>query len=280
MTQRLTSAELTCIVGVFIWTIGELHTHVETQSIRMIPDNQGLAPTITLSLAIERREARLLREMLRQSTVTSTDEFSSRTLLEALITQSGATPLEFPELPKLLNPSSALPLQLIVAERQAMLSAIPTISPAEGWLASPFGDRMDPITKRKSEHRGLDISNNEGTYIRAPSNGIVRYAARYGGFGNYVSLVHGHGIVTKYAHLKEVRVKAGQNVKRGDIIAVMGSSGKSTGSHVHYEVWINDKPFNPYAFMPKVMKPGSAKHLVSVPDNLPSRQQIELATSH
>ncbi len=247
----------------------------------MIPDNHGKTPNITWSLAIERREARMLREMLRQSSITPTDEFSSRALLEAVVQQTGATSLEFPELQKLLNPSSALPLQLIVAERQTMLNALPTASPAEGWLASGFGERIDPMSKRKSDHRGLDISNNEGTFIRAPSDGIVRYAARYGGFGNYISIVHGYGIVTKYGHLKEVRVKSGQPVKRGDIIAVMGSSGKSTGSHVHYEVWINDKAFNPYAFMPKVMKPGVINHMfIAQPDNLPSRQQIELATRH
>lgn len=278
MIQRLTSAELTCIAGIFIWTIGELHTHVETQSIRLLPDQQGHAPTLTMSLAMERREARQLREQIRKSNVSPTDEFSSRALLSALITQAGATPLEFPGLERLLNPSSSLPLQVVLAERNAMINAIPTMAPAEGWLASGFGERVDPITRKVSGHRGLDISNNPGTVIRAPSDGIVRYSGRYGKFGNYISLVHGYGVVTKYGHLSDTVVKSGQVVKRGDIIARMGNSGKSTGTHVHYEIWINDKAFNPYAFMPKAMRPGTT---ITFPaDNLPSREAIELATRH
>jgi murein DD-endopeptidase MepM/ murein hydrolase activator NlpD len=210
--------------------------------------------------------------------VTASDEFSSRTLLSALITQAGASSFEFPELTRLLNPSSSLPLQVIIAERVSMMKALPTMAPAEGWLASGFGERIDPMSKRKTEHRGLDISNNPGTVIRAPADGIVRFAGKYGQFGVYLSLVHGYGVVTKYGHLKEVLVKPGQPVKRGDIVARMGSSGKSTGTHVHYEIWINDKAFNPYAFMPKAMLPGTT---VTTPnDNLPARQVVELATRH
>lgn len=276
--SRLTSAELICIAGIFIWTIGELHTHVEAQSIRMLPDGHGKVPTVTMSLAIEREEARKLREIIRKTMATTTDEFSSRAMLNAIITQAGASALEFPELTRLLNPSSSLPMQVVIAEREAMMNAIPAIAPAEGWLASGFGERIDPVTKKKTDHKGLDISSYPGTVIRAPADGIVRYAKRYGKFGNYVSLVHGFGIVTKYGHLQDILVKAGQPVKRGDIIARMGSSGKSTGTHVHYEIWINDKPFNPYAFMPKVMVPGTT--ITATNDNLPDRQVIELATSH
>lgn len=278
MTNRLTSAELTCIAGIFVWTIGELHTHVETQSIRLLPDYQGKTQTITASLIMERQEARYLRQRLKETMVTKSDEFSSRALLHALVTQAGASAFEFPELTRLLNPNSSLTLQSVIAERESMMNALPTMAPAEGWLASGFGDRVDPMTKKRSEHRGLDISNSPGTVIRAPADGIVRYAAKYGQFGVYLSLVHGYGIVTKYGHLKEVLVKPGQPVKRGDIIARMGNSGKSTGTHVHYEIWINDKAFNPYAFMPKAMRPGTT---VTIPnDNLPARQVIELATRH
>jgi murein DD-endopeptidase MepM/ murein hydrolase activator NlpD len=138
-------------------------------------------------------------------------------------------------------------------KRGEILSALPLIAPAEGWFASGFGRRIDPMTHRLAEHKGLDISNNPGTPIIAPADGIVRFASTFGRFGNYISIVHGQGVLTKYAHLKEVLVHKGQLVKKGDVIALMGSSGKSTGTHLHYEIWINDHAFNPYAFLPKVM---------------------------
>lgn len=277
MSKALTSTEITCIAGMVLWAIGECHTHVETQAIRHLPNSSRIAFS---KLKEVTAEVHSLQKSLLSQAATGLDEYESRVILQNMLTQTGLSKLEFPEIGTLLNPSTSLPLQMLVPQREQMIAALPSISPAEGWLASGFGDRLDPMSKAKSDHKGLDISNNEGTVIRAPSNGYIRYAAKYGRFGNYVSIVHGFGIVTKYAHLKEARVTAGQYVKRGDIIALMGSTGKSTGTHLHYEVWVNDKPFNPYVFLPKIMKPnGRTSGLnTAFTDNIPVRQTIEVAS--
>ena len=187
--------------------------------------------------------------------VTSEDnvDTSSRALLASILGQTGLSPLDIPELSFASGNGQTLSAFVLSEKRREILRALPLISPAQGWFASGFGQRIDPVTRRVAEHKGLDISNNPGTPIIAPADGIVRFASTFGHFGNYVSIVHGQGVLTKYGHLKDVLVHKGQVVKKGDVIALMGSSGKSTGTHLHYEIWINDHAFNPYAFMPKVM---------------------------
>ena len=115
----------------------------------------------------------------------------------------------------------------------------------EGWYTSKFGMRLDPFTGSKVMHSGLDIAAAPGTPIYAPANGVVSYVGYESGYGNLVTIDHGYGVKTRYAHNSEVTVKYGQQVKRGDKIAAVGSTGRSSGYHLHYEVRVNGVAVNP-----------------------------------
>ncbi len=124
--------------------------------------------------------------------------------------------------------------------------------PARGpgiWISSPFGTRTDPFTKRKARHKGVDIAGKEGTPIRSVGAGVVVWAGERFGYGNLVEVEHGNGMVTRYAHAKAVLVKEGDVVNKGDEIALMGSTGRSTGSHVHFEVLKHGRHLNPSQFI-------------------------------
>lgn len=137
-----------------------------------------------------------------------------------------------------------------LSTRMDMLNATPSIRPVQhGFISSRFGRRMDPFTGRISRHRGVDYSVRLGTPIFATADGVVSYARRWSNFGNVVEVSHGHGFVTRYAHLSKILVKKGQRVKRGDIIARVGSTGRSTAAHLHYEVLKDGKPQNPVAYV-------------------------------
>lgn len=130
-----------------------------------------------------------------------------------------------------------------------LLASTPAIRPTDGWMTSRFGHRISPFTGRKEFHKGVDIANREGTAILATANGIVSYAGKKGPMGNVIVIDHGHGMLTRYAHLNEALKKQGEKVKRGDIIAQMGNSGRSTGPHLHYEVHLNGVPVNPATYI-------------------------------
>jgi murein DD-endopeptidase MepM/ murein hydrolase activator NlpD len=130
----------------------------------------------------------------------------------------------------------------------AIPSAEPIHSPTN--FTSGYGVRSDPFKGRAAMHAGIDLAGPIGTPIYATADGIVgRSEWNAGGYGNLVELDHGHGIQTRYGHLSKSLVTAGQHVKRGDMIALMGSTGRSTGSHLHYEVRIDGKPVNPVPFL-------------------------------
>jgi murein DD-endopeptidase MepM/ murein hydrolase activator NlpD len=126
----------------------------------------------------------------------------------------------------------------------------PSLCPVNvGFISSYFGRRMDPITGRRSMHRGLDYSARKGSPVFAPADGVVTFAGRWKTYGKVVEISHGYGYVTRYAHLEQQLVRKGQKVKRGDIIARVGSSGKSTFSHLHYEVEVNGKRIDPLKYV-------------------------------
>ena len=127
--------------------------------------------------------------------------------------------------------------------------ATPKGFPVEGNVSSPFGMRENPFSGDKSFHSGVDISASPGTPIRATADGIVIHSGRTQFSGYLVVLEHGHGFKTIYAHNKKNLVKMGQTVKRGEVIAYVGSTGKSTGPHVHYEVWEKGKSVNPKKYL-------------------------------
>ncbi len=130
-----------------------------------------------------------------------------------------------------------------------LLAHTPAIRPSKGWLTSRFGYRQSPFTGKREFHKGLDIANRKGTPIVATASGVVSYIGPKGLLGNVVVIDHGHGIVTRYAHLDEIASKQGDHVKRGDIIARMGNTGRSTGPHLHYEVRLNGVPINPSKYI-------------------------------
>jgi murein DD-endopeptidase MepM/ murein hydrolase activator NlpD len=132
-----------------------------------------------------------------------------------------------------------------VEKREALMSATPSIWPIHGWLSAGYGMRSDPFTGEKDFHPGLDISAEKGTPIFATAAGVVEVAARSGDYGNLVVVDHGYGLVTRYGHLSRFSVWVGRTVKRGDVIGYVGSTGRATGPHLHYEVLANGKLINP-----------------------------------
>lgn len=134
-------------------------------------------------------------------------------------------------------------------EQRLMTLSTPSIWPVRGWISSKFGYRISPFTGRRVFHEGIDIAARYGAPVRATAKGIVIYAGYKPGYGKLVTIDHGFGYVTRYAHNSKVLVKVGQRVEKGDIIAKVGSSGHSTGPHVHYEVLVNGVPVNPLEFI-------------------------------
>lgn len=132
------------------------------------------------------------------------------------------------------------------------LSHVPTIWPAEGKLSAKFGWRRDPFMPGRWEyHKGIDIANKTGTPIYAVADGIVTYAGWEYGYGRTIVIDHGNNIKTVYAHLYKFKVKVGDKVKKGQVIALMGNSGRSTGPHLHFEIRINNIPVNPLKYLPR-----------------------------
>jgi murein DD-endopeptidase MepM/ murein hydrolase activator NlpD len=136
-----------------------------------------------------------------------------------------------------------------VERRQALASATPSIWPAKGWLNDGFGGRRDPFTGGADYHPGLDISAERGDPVLATANGTISAAQRSGAYGNMIVIEHGFGISTRYAHLDAFSVKPGDAVRRGDVIGYAGSTGRSTGDHLHYEVLVYGRHLNPLQFL-------------------------------
>jgi murein DD-endopeptidase MepM/ murein hydrolase activator NlpD len=130
-----------------------------------------------------------------------------------------------------------------------LLSSTPSIRPTEGWLSSGFGYRVSPFTGLREFHKGLDFAGRKGTKIIAPADGVVSFVGRNGSYGKMIKIDHGHGIITRYGHLQKALKKRGEAVKRGDVIALMGNTGRSTGPHLHYEVLLNGLPVNPKKYI-------------------------------
>lgn len=140
----------------------------------------------------------------------------------------------------------------LLTTRELEKETLPAGPPVrKGWITSSYGWRTDPFTGRRNFHSGVDFAGKTGDEVVAVASGLVIWAARDGGYGNLVAIDHGEGIVTRYAHNKDLIVEAGNRVDKGDIIAHMGSTGHSTGTHVHFEVLRNGKKINPVRFIRK-----------------------------
>ena len=129
------------------------------------------------------------------------------------------------------------------------LASYPIGKPSVGYLSSSFGHRKDPFHKGIAFHSGIDLKARHGKSVIATADGIVEKAGWNGGYGRRIVIRHKNGYKTLYAHLSKIKVKEGQRVKSGDLIGNVGSSGRSTGSHLHYEVIKNNKKINPFPFI-------------------------------
>lgn len=137
-------------------------------------------------------------------------------------------------------------IESMLINRKLQEQTLPTGSPVRGgYISSLFGWRSDPITGKQEFHEGLDFAGKSGTPISAVAAGIVTWSGPRYGYGNLVEINHGGGVITRYAHNSKNLVAVGDKVEKGEVIAVMGNTGRSTGTHVHFEMLKNGKPVNP-----------------------------------
>ena len=141
-------------------------------------------------------------------------------------------------------------LETMLMDRSLRERLMPSGRPiGKGWLSSKFGMRADPFTGKQEHHKGLDFAGKEGADVLATGDGVVTWSGRRSGYGNLVEINHGNGYVTRYGHNKSNTVEVGQAVKKGQQIALIGSTGRSTGPHVHFEVLHNGRQVNPAKFI-------------------------------
>jgi len=143
-------------------------------------------------------------------------------------------------------------LQMLIEyfeDKRSLFASTPSVWPVRGWVTSRFGTRTSPFSGILKFHEGMDIAAQTGTPVVSSADGVVVKAGFGTGYGNMVEISHGYGIKTIYAHNSRLNVKAGQRVRRGDVIAYAGDSGSSTGPHLHYEVRLNGLPVNPAKYL-------------------------------
>ena len=138
----------------------------------------------------------------------------------------------------------------LLSDQRSFLNALPTKKPADGVFTSGFGVRVSPMGDGAEKmHEGLDIAGSIGTPIHTPAAGTIIFAGKKSGYGQIVMVDHGYGLETWYGHTSRILVKPGQKIKRGQTIALIGNSGRSTGAHVHYEVHVNNIPVDPINYI-------------------------------
>jgi murein DD-endopeptidase MepM/ murein hydrolase activator NlpD len=141
-------------------------------------------------------------------------------------------------------------LEQVISQRELKQAVSPAGRPiGEGWLSSYYGKRTDPFSGRQEMHKGMDFAGKMGSDVLATAAGVVTWAGKRYGYGQLVEVNHGNGLVTRYGHAQEILVTVGDRVEAGQRVALMGSSGRSTGPHVHYEVLKNGKQVNPTKYV-------------------------------
>lgn len=146
-------------------------------------------------------------------------------------------------------------LSKLLKENQEKLKRIPAVKPVPGVVISGFGVRVHPILHIRKEHMGLDFTAPIGTPVMATADGVIVTATAGNGYGNQIEIDHGYGFVTKFAHLSEFKVKVGDEVKRGDLIALTGNTGLSSGPHLHYEIIKNGEKIDPVDYFYQDLSP-------------------------
>ncbi len=141
-------------------------------------------------------------------------------------------------------------LEMVFMNRNLLDEVLPGGRPvSDGWLSSYFGYRADPFTGRRAHHDGVDIAGKLGEPIVAVAAGVVTFSGKRSGYGNMVEVNHGNGFVTRYGHNSENKAVVGETVSKGQTLALMGSTGRSTGPHVHFEVWRGGRVVNPLKYL-------------------------------
>ncbi|MCP4665911.1 MAG: M23 family metallopeptidase [Deltaproteobacteria bacterium] len=140
-------------------------------------------------------------------------------------------------------------LHKFLEKQKTLLASTPSIWPTRGWVTSRFGYRTSPFTSKREFHKGVDIAARRNAPIVTPADGIASNIEWHSGYGRVLTIKHGYGIITRYAHLQKALIKRGQYVKRGETVALVGRSGRTTGSHLHYEVHLNGVPINPLRYI-------------------------------
>jgi murein DD-endopeptidase MepM/ murein hydrolase activator NlpD len=219
-----------------------------------------------LTLRIGRMQAQMLRlnalgnQLVAQASLDK-DEFDFNSV-PAVGGPQDAAGLQSIELPDFLTMLDALNaemedreqkfsvLETLLMDRSLHDRVMPSGSPVKnGWVSSGYGKRTDPFTGKKEFHKGVDFAGKEGSQVLSVGDGIVSWVGERTGYGNLVEITHGNGYVTRYGHNKKLLVGVGDTVKKGQQIAVLGSTGRSTGPHVHFEVVHNDEQVNPSKFI-------------------------------
>jgi murein DD-endopeptidase MepM/ murein hydrolase activator NlpD len=143
-------------------------------------------------------------------------------------------------------------LESVLLSRSLSERVMPSGRPiTDGWLSSRFGKRNDPFTGKREYHKGLDFAGKKGSDVVAVGDGVISWSGKRSGYGNLVEINHGNGYATRYGHNQRNLVKVGDTVKKGELVALMGSTGRSTGPHVHFEVLRNGKAVNPSRYIGK-----------------------------
>lgn len=140
-------------------------------------------------------------------------------------------------------------LDQFLLDRESFIKSTPTLFPTRGWVTSYYGPRMSPHSGRLKMHEGIDIGAKPGSVVLSPADGIVTFSGHKPGFGNLVQVDHGYGIETYFGHNKKNLVKTGTKIKRGELIAQVGNTGRSTGPHLHYEVRVNGVAVDPLYYI-------------------------------
>lgn len=140
-------------------------------------------------------------------------------------------------------------LKKYVAYQRSLMASVPTSWPVRGWITSRFGLRSSPFWEGVSFHQGLDIANEEGVSIKAPADGVVVFSGWHGSYGRLIVIDHGYGFSSRYGHLNRSLVNLNQRVKRGQVVGFLGSTGRSTAPHLHFEIRLNGVPVNPLKYL-------------------------------
>ncbi len=247
---RATSSALRVENGNYRETTGELTTQI--QSLESVIDDLGARA------ALDPAQARAMQRLPAVVKARAAGgEMQTSAAISNILSSSFASPEDtFGVLKSLLQglENRLSYVRRNVERQEALAAATPSIWPTFGWLTGTFGGRPDPFTGEPAFHQGLDISTEKGREVYATANGTVESAQYTGDYGNFIVVRHDFGLATRYGHLSRFSVKPGASVQRGDVIGYVGSTGRSTGAHLHYEILANGKLINPLQLLTQPSK--------------------------